>query len=310
MEPERRLLFLINPHAGKKRVGTYLLPMVDLMTKQGYLVTTYPTQGPKDAMRAAREWGGQYDRVVCCGGDGTLNETVRGMLQGAHTVPIGYIPAGSTNDFASSLGLPRQMEQAAKIAAEGDPFRCDAGTLNGSYFVYVAAFGDFAEVSYSTPQQTKNLLGHLAYLLEGMSRLPKLKSYRVRVEFDGQTMEDEFIVGMVTNSLSVGGFKGLCGKDVRLNDGQFEALFIKQPRNVGHWSKLISAVLRQDLNSEILRSIRASSLRFFSEEPISWTIDGEFGGTFQEADVINHRESLYIVAPEQKQVILSQPEKD
>ena len=299
MRVERKLLFIFNPNAGKKRVGPHLLRILDLLTQSGYVVTAYPTQGPEDAMHAALEWGGQYDRVICCGGDGTLNETVRGMLQGKHTVPIGYIPAGSTNEFASSLGLPKQMEEATRIAAEGVPFRCDAGTLNGNYFVYVAAFGAFAEVSYSTSQQAKNLLGHLAYLLEGMSRLPKLKAHHVRVEYDDQILEDEFIVGMVTNSLSVGGFKGLCGRDVRLNDGQFEALFIKQPKHVGQWSKLISAVLRQDLNSEFLRSVRASSLRFSAEEPISWTIDGEFGGTFAQADVVNYREMLQIVAPEQ-----------
>jgi diacylglycerol kinase (ATP) len=301
MKTERTMLFLFNPRAGKGRAGGHLLRILETLSRAGYLVTAYPTEGPEDALRMAKEMGGQYDRVICCGGDGTLNETVCGLLLGKHAVPVGYIPAGSTNDFASSLGLPRRMAEAAQIAAEGTPFRCDVGAFNDKYFVYVAAFGAFAEVSYSTSQQAKNVLGHLAYILEGLARLPRLTSYRVRVEYDDQVIEDEFILGMVTNSLSVGGFKGLCGNEVRLNDGLFEVLLIKRPANAGQWSKLIGAVLRQDLrkgSADTLYSFTTSSLRFTSQEALSWTLDGEFGGTITEANIVNCRESLSVIVKE------------
>jgi diacylglycerol kinase (ATP) len=298
MKTERTMLFLFNPHAGKRRAGVHLLRILEALSQSGYLVTAYPTEGPEDALHMAKEMGGTYDRVVCCGGDGTLNETVRGLLLGKHTVPVGYIPAGSTNDFATSLGLPRQMAEAARVAAEGVPFRCDVGAFNDNYFVYVAAFGAFAEVSYSTSQQAKNILGHLAYILEGLARLPRLASYRVRVEYDDQVIEDDFILGMVTNSLSVGGFKGLCGDEVRLNDGLFEVLLIRRPENAGQWGRLIGAVLRHDLRKgspDTLYSFSASSLRFTSPEALSWTLDGEFGGTMTEANIVNCREGLSVI---------------
>ncbi len=297
------MLFLFNPRAGRGRAGAHLLRILEAFSRAGYLITAHPTNGPEDALRMAKEVGGQYDRVVCCGGDGTLNETVRGLLMGGHTVPVGYIPAGSTNDFASSLGLPRQMAEAARIAAEGTPFRCDVGAFNDNFFVYVAAFGAFAEVSYSTSQQAKNMLGHLAYLLEGMARLPRLKSYQVHIEYDDHVIDDEFILGMVTNSLSVGGFKGLCGKEVRLNDGLFEVLLIKRPEGIGQWRKLISAVLRQDLNKGNLYSFTTSALRFTSKEPLSWTLDGEYGGTMKEAYIVNRREALSVIVKKESEPV-------
>ena len=292
------MLFLFNPQAGKGRADGKLPQILEIFSQAGYLVTAHTTEGLEDAMRVARQLGGQYDRVVCCGGDGTLNETVRGLLLGDHAVPLGYIPAGSTNDFASSLGLPKQMAEAARIAGKGVPFPCDIGAFNENYFVYVAAFGAFAEVSYSTSQQAKNMLGHLAYLLNGLSKLPRLKTHRMRVEYDDQIIEDEFILGMVTNSLSVGGFKGICGKDVRLNDGLFEVLLVKRPANVGQWTKILSAVLRQDLTSEPLEalySFRTSSLCFRSEKPTSWTLDGEYGGALTDVQIQNCQNRLSFV---------------
>ena len=298
MDTSRTLLFLFNPFAGKGRAKARLWGIIETLSKSGYLITAYPTSGKEDAVRVMKQMGGQFDRVVCCGGDGTLNETIRGMLQGGFDVPVGYIPAGSTNDYASSLGLPRRIAEAAKLAAEGVPYRFDVGKFNESYFVYVAAFGAFAEVSYSTSQQAKNMLGHLAYLLAGLARLPTLKSYHVRVEYDDTIIEDEFILGMVTNSLSVGGFKGLCGKDVRLNDGLFEVLLIKRPRNIGGWRRLIGAVLRQDFQRGNLYSFSASSLRFSSEQALSWTLDGEYGGTVTTAEIANRQKAIQIIVNE------------
>ena len=158
-------------------------------------------------------YAGNYDLVVCSGGDGTLDEVVTGMMQCKAKVPLGYIPAGSTNDFASSLGIPKDMEKAAEAAVTGKPFPCDVGLFNGDYFVYVAAFGLFTEVSYKTSQEWKNVLGHAAYILEGAKCLHDIPSFMMQVEYNNMRIQDEFIYGMITNSTSVGGFKGMTGKD-------------------------------------------------------------------------------------------------
>lgn len=292
---EKSLLFLLNPISGTGRAKSQLFGIVDTFTRAGYLVTLYPTAGREEATRLAAQLGGSYDRVVCCGGDGTLNETVRGLLQGGHDTPLGYIPAGSTNDFANSLKLPRQFLKAAQVAATGEPFACDIGAFDDKYFIYVAAFGDFAEVSYETSQQTKNFLGHLAYVLAGVSRLSTLKSYRIRAEYEGGAVEDEYILGMVTNSLSVGGFRGLCGKNVQLDDGLFEVLLIRRPQNAADWQGLITALLQQDLKFKLFDSFTASSLRISSDQMLPWTLDGEYGGPRKTVEIQNKRQAIQII---------------
>ena len=219
---KKKLLFVFNPKSGKGLIKDHLVNIVDIMTKAGYMITIYPTQSQGDAIRKVRKKAKKYDLVVCCGGDGTLDEVVTGMEQSDVNVPIGYIPAGSTNDFANSLGIPKDMVKAADAAVNGRAFPCDIGAFNNDYFVYVAAFGLFTEVSYQTSQQMKNILGHAAYILEGAKHIMDITSYRMKVMHDDEEIEDEFIYGMVTNSLSVGGFKGISGPDVLLDDGLFE----------------------------------------------------------------------------------------
>ncbi|MDD4715158.1 MAG: diacylglycerol kinase family lipid kinase [Oscillospiraceae bacterium] len=295
MNTKKKLLFLLNPISGTGKAKLHLFSMIEAFTSAGYLVTVYPTCGKGDAMRLAEEIGGDYDRVVCCGGDGTLNETVRGLLQGGHHTPLGYIPAGSTNDFANSLGLPRQFVKAAQVAASGAPFACDIGAFEDNKFIYVAAFGVFAEVSFETSQQIKNILGHLAYVLEGVSRLSNLKSYHIRVTYEGGVIEEDCILGMVTNSLSVGGFRGLCGKDVKLDDGLFEVLLIRRPQNAAEWQGLITALLQQDFSNRMLHSFTASSVRISSDVDILWTLDGEYGGAFKTASIKNLKQAMQII---------------
>ena len=181
-------------------------------------------QGPRSAAK-------EYDIVVCSGGDGTLDEVVTGMIRSGFRTPIGYIPAGSTNDFGGSLGLPKNMVHAAETIVKGNDFACDVGSFNQDIFVYIAAFGLFTDVSYETGQDMKNVLGHMAYLLEGMKRLPAIRSYPMRVTYDDTTIVDDFIFGMITNSVSVGGFKRITGKNVKLDDGVFEVTLIKRPKN-------------------------------------------------------------------------------
>ena len=211
---DKNMLFIYNPKAGKAQFKSNLLDIIDIFVKAGYEVTAYPTQGPGDAVRKVKQRRDGYDIIVCSGGDGTLDEVVTGMMQCEEKLPIGYVPAGSTNDFANSLGIPRSMVKAADAVVNGQNFACDIGAFNDDTFIYVAAFGLFTDVSYETRQDIKNMLGHTAYLLEGVKRLSSIKSYWMKISYDDVCLEGDYIYGMVTNSNSVGGFKGITGKNV------------------------------------------------------------------------------------------------
>ena len=204
----KKLLFVFNPKSGKGLIKNHLLTIVDTFVKQGYEVTIHPTQHAGDA-KEMMAVSGSYDLVVCSGGDGTIDETVTGIMRYNTGTPIGYIPAGSTNDFAASLGIPKNMPRAAEIAVSGVQLACDVGEFNKDYFIYIAAFGIFTDVSYQTNQNLKNVLGHVAYVLEGAKRIVDVPAYHLKVELNGETIEDDFIYGMVTNSISVGGMKNL-----------------------------------------------------------------------------------------------------
>ena len=238
----------------------------------------------------------------CSGGDGTLDEIVTGMLQSGFKTTIGYIPAGSTNDFANSLKLPASMKKAAEIVAGGEIFPCDAGLFNNDIFVYIAAFGLFTEVSYGTPQEMKNMLGHMAYILEGVKHLQNIKSYHMKVVCkDGepspaeQTIEDDFIFGMVTNSLSVGGFKGITGKNVLLNDGLFEVVLIKRPRNPMELNAILSALVSEKFDTNLMYSFKAGGLYIEAQDEVAWTLDGEFGGKHRTVTLKNKQKAIDIM---------------
>ena len=292
---KKKLLFVFNPKSGKGLIKEHLVNIVDIMTKAGYKITIYPTQCQGDAIKKVRKNAKKYDLVVCSGGDGTLDEVVTGMEQSEVNVPIGYIPAGSTNDFANSLGIPKNMEEAARVAVNGTPFPCDVGGFNGDTFVYVAAFGLFTEVSYQTSQQMKNILGHAAYILEGAKHLMDITSYRMRVSHDGEIIEDEFIYGMVTNSLSVGGFKGISGPDVLLDDGLFEVTLIKNPKNPIELNKILAGLANRENDNELIYSFKTSEMHVESEEKVPWTLDGEFGGSHTDLTITNLSKQITIM---------------
>ena len=295
----KKLLFVYNPFSGKGQIKHKLSEITDQFVKSGYEVTIYPTQKPQDAMELVEQAEDVYALVVCSGGDGTLDETVTGMMKREKKVPIGYIPAGSTNDFANSLDIPKSMEQAARIAVEGEPFGCDIGSFNGDYFVYIAAFGLFTDVSYATSQELKNRIGHLAYLLEGVKRIPGIQSYHLQVTCEGQTFEDEFIYGMVTNSTSAGGFKNITGKHVELDDGLFEVTLIRMPRNPIELNNIVLALLNRDIDTNAMYCFRTARLVLESTEPVAWTLDGEYGGKPQSVCIRNlHREMEIMVKAE------------
>ena len=298
----KKMLFIYNPNSGMGLLKPKLSDVLDIFVKGGYEVTVYPTQKYHDAFEKTKAYEEQYDIVVCSGGDGTLDEVVSGMQMRTVQVPIGYIPAGTTNDFASSLHISKNILEAADTVVNGVPFSCDVGTFNKDYFIYVAAFGLFTDVSYETKQSMKNVLGHLAYVLEGTKRIFNIPSYRIKVTHDGEEIEDEFMYGMVTNSRSVGGFKGITGKDVTLNDGMFEVTLILMPDNFIEWPGIINALLTGEKNRFII-SFKTSRVEFCSEEPVSWTRDGEYGGTHQRALIENIPRALPIIVPKVLQAI-------
>ena len=303
----KKALFIINPHSGKGLIKNHLLGIVDILVKNGCEVTVYPTQGRGDASRAMRERDRSYELVVCSGGDGTLDEIVTGMMQSGFKTTIGYIPAGSTNDFANSLRLSSSMSTAAETVVSGTVFPCDVGRFNEDIFVYIAAFGLFTEVSYGTRQEMKNMLGHMAYILEGVKHLQNIKSYHLKVTSvseNGETtvIEDNFVYGMVTNSYSVGGFKSIAGNvfkgKIALDDGLFEVTLIRTPKNPMELNSILAALAIQNIDTQYMYSFKSGRLVIESEEEIAWTLDGEFGGTHTEVTLTNEKRAMDIMVKE------------
>ncbi len=284
---KRKLLFIYNPKAGKAKIKSKLADILDVFAKSGFETTICPTQFKGDAEQIMEKRSADYELIVCSGGDGTLDETVTGMFKSGLRTPLGYIPAGSTNDFAGSLALPKSMVRAAETIVSGKNFPCDVGTFNEDVFVYIAAFGLFTEVSYETDQEAKNLLGHMAYVLEGMKRLSSIKSFPMRVSYEDKIIVENFIFGMVTNSISVGGFKNITGKNVQLDDGVFEVTLIKQPKNAIELNNIMVSLVNHDIDTDLMYCFRTSSIAFESPEPVAWTLDGENGGSHKSVHIHN-----------------------
>lgn len=246
----KKLLWIVNPHAGRGALSGKVLLCIDVFQKAGYEVTLHTTTGAQDATRIAQEQAPQYDRIVCAGGDGTLNEVIAGLMQCEVRPPLGYIPAGTTNDFASSIAIPKNDAVAAAKIAAGDRLHAlDIGRFGERYFNYIAAFGLFTEVSYATPQQSKNIFGRAAYLMEGVKSLTNIKTHRLRVTSAEQTIEDDFIYGMVSNTVSVAGFKAIGSDDVRLDDGLYEVLLVYPFENPIELQWLINDLLTRNVES-------------------------------------------------------------
>ena len=294
---KKRIFFVFNMHAGKARIKTKLSDILNTFTEKGYEVTAYPTRYAGEAVLRIEALEDGYELVVCSGGDGTLDEVVTGMMRRPEEkrIPIGYIPAGSTNDFAKSLGLPQKMEDAAARIMAGKRFPCDIGAFNQDYFVYIAAFGIFTDVSYQTDQQMKNVLGHMAYILEGMKRLTNITSYKMKLRWEDREVEDDFLFGMVTNSRSVGGFKSIIGTEVVLDDGVFEVTFIKRPKNLLELNETLTALVLAEIDERYMYSFRTSRLTVEAEAEVPWTLDGEYGGDHRAAVIENRKQALEFI---------------
>lgn len=307
----KKLLFVYNPRAGKEMLKPRLSDVLDIFVKAGYEVTVHPTQAYRDAYYQIKEYEvGKYNLIACSGGDGTIDEVATGMMKrremGKDVVPVGYIPAGTTNDFAKSLHIPRKPLAAADNAVKGVPFPCDIGKFNDSVFVYIAAFGIFTDVSYETDQAVKNVLGHMAYILEGAKRIFNIPSYKIKVEYDGEVIEDEFIFGMVTNSRSVGGFSNMVGKNIVFDDGLFEVTLIKTPKNPIALQEIIAALLIEQVDTKHMYTFKTKKITFDSVEEIPWTLDGEFGGEQDYVEIENVQKAMEIMVPENHVLELSE----
>ena len=288
----KKLLMIVNPAAGKTRSHGPLFDAVSVFCKAGYLVHVYNTTGRGDATKVAAEQGSDYDVVVCCGGDGTLNETVSGLLQLESPPPLGYIPRGSTNDFAATLGLSSNPIQAAEDIVTHQPQMLDIGFWNNRPFVYVASFGAFTRSSYAAPQSTKNALGHLAYVLEGMKDLNKLRPYKMRLSADGEVLDGQYLFGAICNSTSIGGLMKLDPSRVILDDGRFEMLLVPNPKTPADLQNLLLAVLNQQYDSQGLIFRHVSSVTVEPFEDLPWSLDGEYGPSSQQVEIVNHKAAL------------------
>ena len=308
----KELLLLVNPKAGKAEVKQNLMEIVDILVKAGWRVVIRTTQYSGEVTDIIKAEGSRYSMVVCAGGDGTLNEAVRGLIDLAAQPMLGYIPAGTTNDFATSLALPKNnLLQAAEIAANGVPFCCDAGLFNLRPFVYVAAFGIFTEVSYSTPQQSKNVLGHAAYILEGLKSLADVKTHELVIVTDGEVISGELLFGMVSNSISVGGFKMNSKSKIEMNDGLLEVVLVRKPRNPAELQGAVAALLRNEFTTldehraTCLYTFRTQKLQVFSKESISWTLDGEYGGDLQSVTISVKPKAYHIMVQDITEEIIT-----
>lgn len=271
----KNLLLILNPVAGTKKATKYLAEIISVFNRSVYDVHVYITQKQGDATRAVRSLGNQADIIVCCGGDGTLNETISGVIEEGGHVSIGYIPAGSTNDFANSLGLSGDVVEAAKQIVNGEPRYYDIGKFNDRYFSYVASFGAFTKTSYTTPQNVKNTLGHLAYLLEGIQEISKIRKAHFRMETDREILEDDYLFGAICNSTSVGGILTLNPKLVDLSDGKFEILLMRAPRSIQEVHDCVRAVKNQTYDCGMLAFRSASRVQIMADPDMPWTLDGE-----------------------------------
>ena len=293
---EQRVLLMVNPMAGRQKIRNELLYVVDTLTKAGYETIIYTTQG-KDATRdLLAEKDSQFDRVICCGGDGTFNEILSATMHWDKRPILGYIPAGTTNDFAAGLKLPSDIREAAVNIVRGTPHTVDAGLFNTSYFSYVASFGAFTETSYSTPQNFKNALGHLAYILEGIKEIPAFTPYTVCVEADGQIYKDSYIFGAVSNARSVGGILKISDSLVDLNDGVFEVMMIKMPKTLMDLSAIVTSLTSLNplkYDPSMFLFLQTKELKITFEQEMVWSLDGERVSGGKEARIASKMHSKY-----------------
>jgi YegS/Rv2252/BmrU family lipid kinase len=291
----KKLFFVMNPMAGQRRANRFLVDIVAIFNRAGYDVSMYMTAGSGDAARIVAEKAPEMDLVVCAGGDGTFNETVTGVLQSGADTPIGYIPCGSTNDFATSLRLSLNVLQAARDIAEGTPMRYDVGQFGDRYFSYVASFGAFTRASYATPQNVKNALGHVAYLLNGAQELSQIRKEHVRIELEDRIIEDDFIFGAVSNSTSMGGVLTLDPRQVDMQDGKLELILVRAPKDLIELHEFVMALQNQTYNCTAMTFVSTANMKISADPQMPWTLDGEKADGSEQIEIRNLHHAIRLV---------------
>ncbi len=297
----KHIYYLCNLQAGKAELSSHLGTVLDKMTKAGYEVTVRPTQAPLDAARmaAAASDSGRYDYLFCSGGDGTLNEVMTGLMHAKKKIPLGYIPCGSVNDFARSIGIPRDIPKAAELVLDGTPRSFDTGTVNNRSFNYIAAFGAFTNVTYETPQSVKNVFGPVAYILNAATKITNIRPYPMRITCDGQVFQGSFIFGMITNSASVGGVLDI--PDFLFDDGAFEITLIKQQDTLLDLQRTLSFLrdIHEIGENDKLICLRASdiTIELLEDADVPWTVDGEYMQNASSFHIINHKQAVTMLVP-------------
>ena len=294
----KNMLLVYNPVSGRAQIKEALADIIDIFTKDGYTLTVYPTQKHHDCFDMLKAAASGYDAVSVCGGDGMLNEALNAimLLPDGNRPPIAFLPAGSTNDFAASVGLPTDLRKCAKKIASGKQFFCDAGRFCNSYFTYIAAFGAFTSVAYDTSQDLKNTFGHFAYVVEGVRSLSSIRAVHMKIKYDGKETEGNFIYGMITNTLQVGGIiKGSNMSKKMLHDGKFEVLLVRETKNALDLQTVLSGIITQNFSSDLFESFKTSEITLESDAPIPWTLDGEYGGDTSVAKIKNINKAFSVI---------------
>lgn len=296
----KKLLFFINPKAGQLELRVRLLDLLDVFTAGGYEVTVHPTQTPRDLTERIARDGSRFDLVVCAGGDGTLNEAVSGLMQLEHRPALGYIPGGTCNDVAATLGIPRDPVEAAKAIMTGHPQAIDIGSFGPDrWFTYVAGFGAFTDVAYETPQQEKRVLGRLAYLLKGAKSLAEIRPIPMRMTVGDRVIEDQVLLGLVCSTTSVGGFRAASTvmKGVSLDDGLSEVIVVKTTGSIQDLHAIGTLLVKREFDPQFFYTFQTDRIRFEFPAPVKWTLDGEFGGALDRVDIQNHNRAIEILVP-------------
>ena len=291
----KKMLFIMNPYAGTRKANKHLAEILTIFNRAGYAVMVHMTAGPGDCERITTLLAKHADLAVCAGGDGTFSEMVNGLMRLDLDIPVGYIPCGSTNDFANTLHLSKDILQAARDIVEGEPIAYDVGQFGDRYFTYVASFGAFTRASYATPQNVKNALGHAAYLLSGIQELSQLHKEHVRIETEDQIIEDDFLFGAICNSTSVGGILTLDPKQVDMSDGKFELLLVRSPKDFLEITECLTALQSKKYNCAMVTFLSASQLRIFANPEMSWTLDGERGDGADEITIKNLQHAIRVI---------------
>lgn len=295
----KKLLLIVNPCSGRAKMRTELLKVVEILSDAEYEVTVYPTKDRGDAtLKAAAIAEGEYDLLVVCGGDGTLNEVITGLMQTGIKQTLGYIPSGTLNEWSSGLGIARNIADAAKDITAGHEITLDVGQFGDKYFSYTASFGAFTSASYSAPQDIKNVLGQAAYFFEGIKSLGNIKPMHLKFICDEKEIEGDFLFGAVSNSMSVGGIVKFDDSVVKLNDGYFEVLLIKNPNNILKLQPLIDGILRKELDREGMEFFHTKSITVIGGEEISWTLDGEYAEGKNEIKIENIHNAITLIVPD------------